>query len=69
MMSPSAVSRELEGYIRHALTLGELSPGTAARIQSLISTHPLSDHDLTLLAILQDAIRDGCIQLVDPKTV
>ncbi|MEB3355427.1 MAG: hypothetical protein VKK04_01680 [Synechococcales bacterium] len=66
--APSAISDELEGYIRRALLLGQLSPTTLTRIQSLITQHSLSDQDRRRLAILQDAIRDGCIQLVAPST-
>jgi hypothetical protein len=58
----------LEFCIRNALATGELSPATNAYIQQVSSTTNLTRRDRTLLAILKDAIRDGCVQQIEPNT-
>jgi hypothetical protein len=58
-------THSLEEGIRCALVLGELSPGAEAHIRHLATTSK-SHHDQRLLALLQDAIQDGCIRRVSP---
>lgn len=55
---------ELESYVRNALEVGQLLPGANRVIHRLSSDMPLNECDRTLLRILQDAIRDGCIRQV-----
>lgn len=50
----------LESLIRTAMMNGELSPGVAARINHYRRGR-LSCEDQRLLAILDDAIGDGCV--------
>jgi hypothetical protein len=63
--SPDA---DLEFCVRNALATGELSPATHAYIQQVSSTAHLTRRDRTLLAILKDAIRDGCVQQAELNT-
>ncbi|MBD2070808.1 hypothetical protein H6F93_25385 [Leptolyngbya sp. FACHB-671] len=58
----------LEFCVRNALATGKLSPATHAYIQQVSGTANLTRRDRTLLAILKDAIRDGCVQQVEPNT-
>lgn len=51
----------LEACVRTALELGELSPGLEAQIKHWAVRKPLSERDLKLLDLLQDALEDGCI--------
>jgi hypothetical protein len=55
----------IEAYVRNALTFKELSPGAEAQINQLKASGNLSVRELTLLAILRDAIQDGCIRRVE----
>ena len=59
-------SREdsLESLVRTAMTNGELAPGVAAQI-SYYRQGKLSCEDRRILAILDDAIADGCVAAVD----
>ena len=50
----------LEALVRTAMMNGELSPGVAARINRYRQSR-LSCEDKRLIAILDDAIGDGCV--------
>ncbi|MEO1592334.1 MAG: hypothetical protein AAFU71_13745 [Cyanobacteria bacterium J06632_22] len=52
----------LEFLVRTAITNGELSPGVAAEISRYRASSQLSADATRYLAILDDAIADGCIQ-------
>ncbi|MEL6247099.1 MAG: hypothetical protein AAFQ61_12885 [Cyanobacteria bacterium J06626_23] len=54
----------LEFLVRTALSNGELSPGVAAEIARYRASAQLSADASRYLAILDDAIADGCIQPV-----
>ncbi|MEO0540473.1 MAG: hypothetical protein AAFZ80_06370 [Cyanobacteria bacterium P01_A01_bin.105] len=54
----------LEFLVRTALTNGELSPGVAAEITRYRVSSHLSADAVRYLAILDDAIADGCVQPV-----
>ena len=56
---------KLEFLVRTAITNGELSPGIAAEIARYRASAKLPAEAIRYLAILDDAISDGCIQLVD----
>ena len=55
----------LEACIRAALASKELMPGTERYIQSVAQSVPLSQRDRDLLAMLYDALQEGCIRRVD----
>lgn len=55
---------DLEGCIRTALSAGQLSPGAQRFIEQLVAQGKLSQRDANLLSILNDAIKDGCVQRV-----
>ena len=58
--SSKSKSNCLESLVRTAMTNGELAPGVAAQINQYRSGR-LSCEERRLLAILDDAIADGCI--------
>jgi len=62
----SSVSRSsgLESLVRIAMTNGELAPGVALQINRYRSGK-LSCEERRLLAILDDAIADGCITPIE----
>ncbi|MEO0458876.1 MAG: hypothetical protein AAF152_20165 [Cyanobacteria bacterium P01_A01_bin.114] len=65
MFKPSNLnSNSLEFLVRTALSNGEITPGMAAEISRYRSAVRLSAEDRRYLAILEDAITDGCIRLV-----
>ncbi|MEO1403690.1 MAG: hypothetical protein AAFV72_20930 [Cyanobacteria bacterium J06635_1] len=65
MFKPSNLtSNNLEFLVRTALSNGEISPGMTAEIARYRSTVHLSAEDQRYLAILEDAIADGCIRPV-----
>jgi len=64
---PLSKTDHLETYIRDALTVGELTPAVEAQIKRIIHVGNLSRRDCALLAILRDAIQDGCIQRLSAK--
>ena len=53
-------ARDLKSLVRMAVQTGELAPGVAAQISSY-QNGKLTCEDRRLLAILNDAIADGCI--------
>ncbi|NJN57443.1 MAG: hypothetical protein HC879_08035 [Leptolyngbyaceae cyanobacterium SL_5_9] len=59
---------DLEFCVRNALATGELSPAISAYIQQVRGTSNLTRRDRTLLAILQDAVQEGCVQPIDPQS-
>lgn len=59
-----SAARGLESLVRTAMTNGELAPGVAAQISQYRSNR-LSCEERRLLAILDDAIADGCVVPVD----
>lgn len=70
VLQSSNPDANLEFCVRNALATGELSPATYAYIQQLTGTAGtanLTRRDRTLLAILKDAIQDGCVQQVEPN--
>jgi hypothetical protein len=72
LLNPAIPSRnrpdiDLEFCVRNALATGELSPATSAYIQQVRGTSNLTRRDRTLLAILQDAIQEGCVQPIAPQ--
>ncbi|MGB3768298.1 MAG: hypothetical protein WA947_17200 [Phormidesmis sp.] len=54
----------LESLVRTAMMNGELAPGVAAQISKYRSSR-LSCEERRLLAILDDAIADGCVTPLD----
>ncbi|MFK8181863.1 MAG: hypothetical protein AB8B99_00715 [Phormidesmis sp.] len=62
----SAVS--LESLVRTAMMNGELAPGVAAQISGY-RKGALSCEERRMLAILDDAINDGCVVPVDLAVV
>ena len=62
----SANSR-LEGLVRTAIASGQLFPGAESEIDRVIDSTPLSDRDLRLMMILQDAIANGNVKRVIEK--
>ncbi len=54
----------LESLVRTALTNGELAPGVAVQI-SRYRNAKLSCEDRRILAILDDAIAEGCVTAID----
>ena len=57
-------SKGLESLVRPAMTHGELAPGVAAQVNRY-RRGKLSCEEQRLLAILDDAISDGCIVPID----
>ena len=57
----SLSTASVEFFVRNALSSGLLSPAAETQIHYLIQQGGLSDRDWSLLAILRDAIADGCI--------
>lgn len=66
--SKASRSNSLESLVRTAMANGELAPGVAAQISQYRSGN-LSCGDRRLLAILDDAIADGCIVPVNLSVV
>lgn len=62
------MANELEFCVRNALHVGELSPAAQQHIQRLVDAGNLSSRDFALLAILSDAIEDGCIHKLPMPT-
>ena len=58
----------LESLVRSAMTHGELSPGVAAQIDRYRSGKP-SCEEKRMLAILDDAIADGCVVPIELSTM
>ncbi|NJL36873.1 MAG: hypothetical protein HC840_05325 [Leptolyngbyaceae cyanobacterium RM2_2_4] len=58
----------LEFCVRNALATGELSPATSAYVRQVRDMSNLTRRDRTLLAILQDAIQEGCVQPIEPQS-
>ncbi len=56
----TARSNELESLVRTAMLNGELSPGVAAQVEQYRAGKP-SCEERRMLAILDDAIADGCV--------
>ncbi len=54
----------LEFLVRTAIANGELSPGVASEIARYRASAQLSVEATRYLAILDDAISDGCVQMV-----
>lgn len=54
----------LESLVRTALTNGELAPGVAAQV-SRYRNGKLSCEDRRILAILDDAIAEGCVVCIE----
>ena len=54
----------LEFLVRTALTFGELSPGVEAAIDRVFDESTLTDRDIRLMMILQDAIANGDVKRV-----
>jgi hypothetical protein len=66
MFSPSKlISSNLEFLVRTALSNGELSPGVFANVERYRRSAQLSAVEQRYLAILDDAINSGCIQLIE----
>lgn len=59
-----SVADSLESLVRTAMTNGELAPGVAAQINKY-RVGRLSCEERRLLAILDDAIADGCVIPLD----
>ena len=57
-------SNSLESLVRTAMLNGELDPGIAAKVNRY-RTSKLSCEERRLLAILDDAILDGCIRPIE----
>ena len=51
----------VEFFVRNALSSGVFSPAAETQVHYLLERGDLSDRDRSLLAILRDAIADGCI--------
>lgn len=54
----------LELLVRTALKFGELSPGVEAAIDRVLDGNVLTDREVRLMAILQDAIANGDVKPV-----
>lgn len=63
---PSPNTHTLEPWVRAALTSGELTPAAEAQINYLAAIE-LSDGNRRLLALLHDAIAEGCVRRVQPS--
>lgn len=61
-------SKGLESLVRIAMTHGELAPGVAAQVNRYRKGR-LSCEEQRLLAILDDAISDGCIVPIEIPTM
>ncbi|MBW4654228.1 MAG: hypothetical protein KME20_14505 [Kaiparowitsia implicata GSE-PSE-MK54-09C] len=66
-LNPTA-AYDLETCIRNALTAGELTPDAQQHIHQLTAGDGLSRRDQALLALLEDAIADGCVQASSSPT-
>ena len=66
--SKSSKGGDLESLVRIALHNGELAPGVAAQINQY-RNGKLSCEERRLLAILDDAIADGCVVPVEMSFV
>jgi hypothetical protein len=55
----------IEACIRSALETGELLPGVESQIQKIQFSSELTEKDICLLQLLQDAIQSGCIRRLD----
>ncbi|MGB7247486.1 MAG: hypothetical protein WBC73_01005 [Phormidesmis sp.] len=64
MSSFKSNSSSLESLVRIAVANGELAPGVAAQINRY-RTGKLTCEEHRLLAILDDAIADGCIAPIE----
>ncbi|MGB5915030.1 MAG: hypothetical protein WBG63_09195 [Phormidesmis sp.] len=58
----------LESLVRTAITNGELAPGVATQINHYRNSE-LSSEGQRLIAILDDAISDGCVVPIEVSTV
>lgn len=67
MPSLHARNLNLQALVRTALQNRELAPGVAKRIEFFRSTI-LSTAEKRLLAVLDDAIADGFITIIEPAT-
>ncbi len=65
-VSQEQQQHSIESLVRAALSIGELSPAAEIEINNLVVRGNLSTLDCTMLAILRDAIQDGCIRRLDP---
>ena len=54
----------LERLVRIALAFGELSPGVETAIDRVIDRNALTDREVRLMAILQDAIVNGDVKRI-----
>jgi len=61
-------SNGLESLVRTAMANGELAPGVAAQVNRY-RTCRLSCEEQRLLAILDDAVADGCIKPIEIPAV
>ena len=60
----TSATTSLELLVRTALTFGELSPGVEAAIDRVLDGGSLTDREVRLMAILQDAIVNGDVKQV-----
>ena len=58
----------LESLVRSAMMNGELAPGVAAQIERYRAGKP-SCEERRMLAILDDAIADGCVVPIELSTM
>lgn len=56
---------DLESFVRKTLAFGEISTAAEAKLNHLARQGNVSPRDEMLLAILRDAIQDGCIRRVE----
>ena len=64
----TSAGANLERLVRIALTFGELSPGVEAEISRVLDDSALSNQDVRLMAILQDAIANGDVKRIKLPT-
>lgn len=62
--APKLKANGLESLVRTAMVNGELAPGVAAQI-GCYRSGKLSCEERRLLAILDDAVSDGCVVPID----
>jgi hypothetical protein len=68
MFQPSNLAaHNLEFLVRTALSHGELAPGVAANINRYRAKPYLTAEERRYLAILEDAIADGCIRPLEER--
>ncbi len=68
MLTVNSKSNSLETLVRIALLNSELAPGVAKQISVYRSeqSNKLDEQEKRLLAILDDAIADNCITIIQP---